>query len=120
LLLVAVAAGWLLYAHRGGERELAWRDVSKTLGSPRFPKRKFRVHRNGDETVLIALGPRSSTGYDLRILRVIERRRSIVVVARERTPGLGERVEPRMTFPYRMIEFRRSDKPVRLELEGRP
>ena len=120
MLLVVAAAGWLIYAKGGGERELAWRDASATLGSPRFPKRKLEVHRDHDETVLIALGPRSSTGYDLRILRVIERRRSIVVVARERTPGLGERVEPRVTFPYRLIEFRRSDKPVRLRLEGRP
>lgn len=115
-----MAAGWLIYSHGGSERELVWRDVSGTLGHPRFPKRRLEVHRNHDETVLIALGPRSSTGYDLHILRVVERRRSIVVVARERTPGLGERVQPRVTFPYRLIEFRRSDKPVRLELKGRP
>jgi PrcB C-terminal len=102
-----------------------------------FPKRRFDVYRDAAaferrfgrpasadfgrrELVLVAMGPRSSTGYDLRIVRVVERRRSIVVVARERAPALGERVARRLTFPYRLISIPRSDKPVRLKLEGRP
>jgi PrcB C-terminal len=117
---VAAATGWLVYSHTGGEHTLAWRDLSGTIANPRVTKRKVVVHRDGTETVLIALGPRSSTGYDLRIVRVVERRRSIVVVARERTPALGERVEPRITYPYRLIGFRSTDKPVQVELEGRP
>jgi PrcB C-terminal len=117
---VAATTGWLVYSHTGGEHAVAWRDLSGTIPNPRLNKRKVVVDRDGTETVLIALGPRSSTGYDLRIVRVVERRRSIEVVARERTPALGERVEPRLTYPYRLIGFRSIDKPVHVELEGRP
>jgi hypothetical protein len=136
-VLVAAATGWLAYSHTGGERVVVWREVSRSLRGVSFPKRRFDVYRDGAafeqrfgraasvdfgrrELVLVAMGPRSSTGYDLRIAGVIERRRSIVVVARERAPALGERVAPRLTFPYRLISIPRSDKSIRLELEGRP
>jgi hypothetical protein len=136
-VLAAAATGWLVYSHTGGERALAWRDASRSLRGLTFPKRRFDVYRDAaalerrfgrtatvdfgrHELVLVAMGPRSSTGYDLRIVRVVERRRSILVVARERAPAFGERVAPRLTFPYRLISIPHSDKPVRLELEGRP
>jgi PrcB C-terminal len=73
-----------------------------------------------DQVVVIALGPRSSTGYDLRILRVAERRRGIYVYARERTPSLGEPVTARVTYPYRLLSMHGSAKPVYVKLEGRP
>jgi PrcB C-terminal len=117
-----VAAGFAraIYTRTGEEQAVGWRDISATLDAPRFSKRRVSVERNHEERVLIALGPRSSTGYDLRIVRVVERKRSILVIARERTPSLGEQIEPRLTYPFRLIEFRRSDKPVHVELEGRP
>jgi hypothetical protein len=73
-----------------------------------------------DEVVVISLGPRSSTGYSLRVERVVERRREIDVYLRERTPSLGDPVEPRVTYPYRAITIRRSSKPVYVKLQGRP
>ena len=73
-----------------------------------------------EEVVVIALGPRSSTGYELRILRVVERRRGIYVYARERTPSLGEPVTARVTYPYRLLSMHGSAKPVYVKLEGRP
>ena len=73
-----------------------------------------------DQVVVIALGPRSSTGYSLRILRVVERRRGIYVYAREHTPTLGEPVTARVTYPYRLLSMHGSAKPVYVKLEGRP
>ena len=72
------------------------------------------------EVVVVSLGPRSSTGYSLRVERVVERRRGIDVYLRERTPSLGDPVEPRVTYPYRAIAIARSTKPVYVKLQGRP
>ena len=69
---------------------------------------------------MIALGPRSSTGYSLRIQRVVERRRGIYVYAREQTPSLGGPVMPRVTYPYRLLAMHGSAKPVYVKLQGRP
>lgn len=72
------------------------------------------------EVVVVSLGPRSSTGYSLRVERVVERRREIDVYLRERTPSLGDPVELRVTYPYRAITIERSSKPVYVKLQGRP
>lgn len=72
------------------------------------------------EAYLVAAGPRSSTGYDLRIVRVQDVGDQIVVVVRERTPSLGEPVQARVTYPFRLITLPRSDEPVKLKWLGRP
>ena len=72
-----------------------------------------------DQIVVIALGPRSSTGYSLRIQRVVERRRGIYVYARERTPKLGEPVTARVTYVYRLLSMPGKAKPVYVKLQGR-
>ena len=149
LAIVAVAAaGWLLYAQwwgQGGAHELAWRDLTPTLGRVEFTRKVTAVyHSRGpfvrlleatmpgrapkppavdwsrDEVVVIGLGPRSSTGYSLRIERIVERRRGIYVTAREQTPSLDDPVEPRVTYPYRALAIRSSAKPVYVKLQGRP
>jgi hypothetical protein len=72
-----------------------------------------------DQIVVIALGPRSSTGYALRILSVVERRRGIYVTAREQTPSLGEPVTARVTYVYRLLSMPGRAKPVYVKLQGR-
>jgi hypothetical protein len=68
--------------------------------------------------VLISPGPRSSTGYGVEVLSVSEQRRSILVRARELTPSLGDPVQARVTYPYRLIELPRSRKPVGIDWQG--
>jgi len=72
------------------------------------------------ELFLVAAGPRSSTGYDLRIVGVQDQGDRELVVVRERTPSLGERVQARATYPFRLIALRRRNKPVKLRWLGRP
>jgi PrcB C-terminal len=72
------------------------------------------------ELYLVAVGPRSSTGYDLRIVRVQDEGGRVVVVVRERTPSLGDPVEARVTYPFRLIALPHSDDPVKLKWLGRP
>ena len=72
-----------------------------------------------DQIVVIALGPRSSTGYSLRILSVVERRRGIYVDAREKTPSLGASVTARVTYVYRLLSMPGKAKPVYVKLQGR-
>jgi hypothetical protein len=87
------------------------------------PGRRLRLPKidfERQELFLVAAGPRSSTGYDLRIVRVQDEGDRIVVVVRERTPSLGDPVEARVTYPFRLIALRRSDEPVKLKWLGRP
>jgi hypothetical protein len=72
------------------------------------------------EVYLVATGPRSSTGYDLRIVRVQDDGDRVVVVVHERTPSLGDPVRARVTYPFRLIALPRSNKPVKLKWPGRP
>jgi len=72
------------------------------------------------EVYLVATGPRSSTGYELGIVRVQDKGDQIVVVVHERTPTLGDPVQARVTYPFRLITLPRSTKPVKLKWPGRP
>lgn len=141
-------AGWLIYTQvwgTAGARAVAWTDLTPKLGTIEFTRKVTGVyHSRGsfmrlleatmpgrvpklpphnwdrDQLVVIALGPRSSTGYSLQIKRVVERNRGIYVYARERTPSLGEPVTPRVTYPYRVLSMHGKAKPVYVKLEGRP
>jgi len=84
--------------------------------APRLPPIDFS-HR---EAILIASGPRSSTGYSLRVVSVRETSDRIAVTVHERTPALGEKVVARLTYPFRLITIPRSPKSLFLHFEGRP
>jgi hypothetical protein len=72
------------------------------------------------EVYLVAAGPRSSTGYELEIVHVRDEGGHIVVVVHERAPALGDRVQARVTYPFRLITLPRSTEPVKLKWPGRP
>jgi PrcB C-terminal len=72
-----------------------------------------------EETFVVAAGPRSSTGYALRVVRVYEHGGHVQVVVRERTPTLGDPVHPRVTYPFRLLALP-SHEPVHLKWLGRP
>jgi hypothetical protein len=72
------------------------------------------------ELFLVAAGPRSSTGYELEVLRVRDLGDHIDVVVHERTPSLGDTVQARVTYPFRLIALPRNDEPVKLKWPGRP
>jgi hypothetical protein len=57
------------------------------------------------QLLLVSPGPRSSTGYSMEVLGVHERDGTVTVTVRERAPGPGERVYPRVTFPYRLLSL---------------
>ena len=149
--LTAIAAcvcAWLVYAYafgHGGNRPLAWQDLTRQLGPAEFPRPAGRVFGSARElrryliaampgrapelpridfrrreAVLLATGPRSSTGYAVQVDSVREERSRVVVYVRERTPSLGDRVAARVTYPYRLITLPRRHKPVYLIWEGRP
>jgi hypothetical protein len=82
----------------------------------RLPKIDFKH----SEIYLVAAGPRSSSGYELQVLRVQDLGDRIVVVVHERTPSLGDAVQARVTYPFRLIALPRSSKPVTLKWPGRP
>ena len=79
----------------------------------------FTVTKSGDrERVLVSPGPRSSTGYAVRVARIVEQRTRILMDVRERTPRLGQPVEARVTYPYVLVEIPRTRKHVTIHWLG--
>ena len=72
------------------------------------------------EAILVAAGPRSSTGYELRVLGVRESGSRLVVTVHERTPSLDDHVVPKVTYPFLLLSVPRSDKSLLLKWPGRP
>jgi hypothetical protein len=124
---------------------LPWRDLTAELGPVTWQRQVVSIIRSRDklerilheqmprktpapppidfrrrQAVLVAVGPRSSTGYVLRVIGVVERRESVRVTLRERTPTLGDRTAARLTYPYRLITIPTGDKPVRVGFAQRP
>jgi hypothetical protein len=146
-VLALLVTGRLVYTQvwgMGGKRPADWVDVTHKMGTIEFTRRVQGVYHSRasferlveatmpgrapeppphdwahDQIVVIALGPRSSTGYSLRILSVVERRRGIYVDAREETPSLGESVTAQVTYVYRLLSMPGKAKPVYVKLRGR-
>jgi hypothetical protein len=146
-VLALAIAGRLLYTQvwgMGGEHAVQWADLTHRMGTIEFTRRVQGVYHSRaaferlleatmpgrvpklpphdwarNQVVVIALGPRSSTGYSLQIERVVDRRRGIYVYAHERTPSLGEPVEARVTYVYRVLAMHGRAKPVYVKLRGR-
>jgi hypothetical protein len=98
------------YGHTG-HVPVAWKDVSAQARGLDRSVAAFSVVKQGDhERVLISPGPRSSTGYAVEIVSVVE--------LREVTPRLGQRVEARVTYPYKLIELPRTRKHVTIHWLG--
>jgi hypothetical protein len=75
------------------------------------------AHRIG---IVYATGPRSSTGYELRVVRVVDEGDRISIHYREVTPTLRDHVVAKLTYPYRLITIPRTTKHLRFVVDGRP
>jgi hypothetical protein len=128
----------------GTSRPIAYKDLTSKVGPLEFthitvdrsrsrgellevlernnPGRKIHlppVDYSREETFIVAAGPRSSTGYALRIVRVQEQGDHVQVVVHEETPSLDDPVQARVTYPFRLLVLP-SHKPVQLKWRGRP
>jgi hypothetical protein len=81
---------------------------------PRLPSINF----SRDEVVVITVGPRSSTGYSLHVLRVTQSG-NLDIRVREETPTLHDKVAPTVTFPYLLLVVPKSHKHVSVKYVGR-
>ena len=143
-----LAAGvWLAFTHwwgRGDARPLAYSDLTRQIGRVEFTRKVTGVYHSQaalqrlldatmpgraptappldfsrNEVVVVSLGPRSSSGYSLRVVKLDERRRGVYLTLREQTPTLGEPVDPHVTYPYRALAIPGTAKPVYVKLQGR-
>jgi hypothetical protein len=112
----------------GKSRPVGWSDLSAQVGPLRTAdsvRRLFRtrgqlarylnrasaqgsapaVDFSTRQLLFVAPGPRSSTGYSVQVLSVREQEGKITVKVRERTPKLSDRVEARVTYPYRLLSL---------------
>ena len=144
-MTAVVAIGSVLVAARllreGESRPVAWRDLTEQIGPLRISDREHRLFREQDDLarylvrarargetpqidfarrqlLLVSPGPRSSTGYEVEVLSVREQGEEITVRIRERTPTLQDRVEARMTHPYRLLSLP-AGKEVAVDWVGR-
>jgi len=144
VVLAGALVAWGQLRDVGSSHAVAWRDITAELGPIRYPHstiRHFSVEANirkylrqampsgapvappippGDEIILVGAGPRSSSGYGVKIVSVVDHPRRVVVTAREITPTFGQHVVPGLTFPYRLILIHRIKKSVSLVWLGRP
>ena len=144
--VAVVGGGWFTYVNLwrdAGSRPLRYHDltaqlhVEPTLGFARRLRSRAQladyVRRNSiggalppridftrNEALLVAAGPRSSTGYALRVVAAAEERGRIVVTVREDAPTLRNPGRPRLSYPYRLLVFPRTQKPVYVRWLGRP
>jgi hypothetical protein len=72
------------------------------------------------EAILVASGPRSSTGYSLHVASLRAHGNRLVLTVRERTPSLREKVAARVTYPFVLITVPRTSKTLLLHFRGRP
>jgi hypothetical protein len=104
-----------------------WRDLSSEVGPLTIPFSTFRLFRDPEQLkrylkrggaahdptvdfssrqlLLITTGPRSSTGYAIDVLGVREKDDKLTVRVREHSPSLGDRVDPHVTYPYRLLSL---------------
>ena len=146
-VLLAIGAALAAYfATTGGgtRRPVAWQDLSAQVPPGVWAKPTIRVARDRAklarvfreatsgrhpqpppidfarrEAVLVAAGPRSSTGYTLHVDSVTEHGNSVDVVVREHTPSLHDRVIARLTYPLLLITIPKSQKQVHVRYAGR-
>ena len=142
--------GSLVYSKviaRHEPQPIVWRDLTARLGPVRWPRFTITIIRKRAklakilrivaapgtrpplpppidyahrEAIVYAVGPRSSTGYDLRVVRVTDDGDQISFVVREITPSLTEHVTAKLTYPYRLVTIPRTSKHIRFVLLGRP
>lgn len=137
---------WVTYRHvfaHSEVRGLPWLDLTPQVGPLVFPRATtrelpgpktfalyLRIHHARRRPVspdfkhgvvlVVAVGPRSSTGYSLQVLRVTEQRSRVIVKLRENTPSIGKPGSTRIVYPYRMITFPKTGKPTFVTIRGRP
>jgi len=124
-------------------RPVAWTDVSREVGPARWARPTISVVHDSEklrklfevallpprpkppriafanhDAVVITVGPRSSTGYTLRVVRVTQSG-NLDILVREQTPSLGEKVTPTVTFPYLLLVVPKLDKHVSVHYQGR-
>jgi hypothetical protein len=140
---VVALAGVLLAVKQLPEKKgepVAWRDLSAQAGELAIAGPDRRLFREREQLarylararadsvpsvdfskrqlLFVSTGPRSSTGYSIEVLGVQERGGKITVRVREASPGLGDRVEARVTYPYRLLSLP-SGKDVVVDWLGR-
>jgi hypothetical protein len=72
------------------------------------------------KAILVASGPRSSTGYSLHVVSLYARDGQLALTVKERSPSLGEPVSAKVTYPFVLITVPRTSKSVLLHFQGRP
>jgi hypothetical protein len=122
---------------------VAWKDLSGEVGPARWARPTISVAEDSEklaklfevallpprpkppkidfaknDAVLVAAGPRSSTGYSLHVVRVTQSG-NLDILVRERTPRLGEKVDPTITYPYLLLVVPKLGKHVSVKYAGR-
>ena len=148
--VAVLVGGWLVYTKaiaRDSGHPVPWRDLTARLGPVRWPRLTISILRDPEKlpkilaivtprgqpvpqpptidfrhriAIVYATGPRSSTGYDLRVARIVDEGDRISFHFHEITPTLNQHVTAKLTYPYRLITIPRTTKHLRFVVDGRP
>jgi hypothetical protein len=143
--LALVGALVAMAESKGGfvRHPVPWKDLSRQVGPARWARPTISVVHDTDklaklfdvallpprpkppridftrnDAVLITVGPRSSTGYSLHIVRVTQSG-NLDILVREQTPGVGATVRPTVTYPYLLLVVPKLGKHVSVHYDGR-
>jgi hypothetical protein len=145
-VLVVFIAVWVGYRHIfGNERvgSLSWRELTDRVAPLRFPHgttrflpgpktfalylrlhgfhgRPPRIDFDRRDVILVAVGPRSTNGYEIHVVSVVEQRRRVFITLREQTPTLRDPVRIGTTYPFVLFTIPHRGKPKFVHIEGRP
>jgi PrcB C-terminal len=140
---VGAIAGYAATKGGGAGKPVAWRNIAPRVGEVHWARPTISVARDQqkldklfevatygshpaaprldftrNEAVLVTVGPRSSSGYSLHVVRAAADG-SLNILVRERTPSLGDKVVPRVTYPYLLLVLPKSGKHVSVRYAGR-
>ena len=121
-----LGAAWIVYVRDwqdSNPKAIPYRDESAKLHGFESNHAVTHIYRHwspAHSAILLADGPRSSTGYGFDVVSAVEERDRILVTVRERTPTLAHPGRAEVTYPYRLLVFPSFDKGVHIHVEGRP
>jgi hypothetical protein len=116
------AAGPLEFTHITTKQFDNREELAEVLerNNPGKPLTLPKIDFSQQTVYLVATGPRSSTGYELRIDHVRDEGDRIVIAVSEKAPTLSDPVAARVTYPFRLIALPRTGDDVKLKWLGRP
>lgn len=97
----------------------AWEEIWSAMEGNVLPKPETpKVDFDKTEIIAVFMGMRMSGGYGVKIVKIEEQDKKLVVTVKESGPPPGAMVTMALTSPYHVVAIAKSAKPVEFALEA--